>query len=114
MKYFSALKKNEILAFATTQMDLEDVMFISENIYIYLYIRQIDRQIDMFKVRESQMMYVVTYMHDLKNQISEYHKNVIDSQVQRTNQWLPVKRGYKGGPRKGQGIQEYKLLCLST
>ena len=39
----------------------------------------------MFKVRESRMLYVVTYMQDLKNQISEYHKNIIDSQIQRTN-----------------------------
>ena len=61
-------------------------VYIIESLYtLTCYIMYIYIYIYMFKVRESRMLYVVTYMQDLKNQISEYHKNVIDSQIQRTN-----------------------------
>jgi len=54
MEYYSAIKKNEILPFAATWMDLEGIM-LSE-------IRQ---------AKEGQTLYVVTYMWNLKNKTNE-------------------------------------------
>ena len=39
-----------------------------------------------------------------------YNKTVIDSQIQRTNQWLPVGRRNGGRARQAYGIKRYKLL----
>ena len=61
MKYYSAIKRNEILPFAATWMDLENIM-LSENI------------------QTNTKIYII-YIWNLKNQTSEYHKNVIDSQI---------------------------------
>ena len=49
MEYYSAIKKNENLPFATTWMDLEGIM-LSE-----------------MSDRERQQLYVNIYMYDLKN-----------------------------------------------
>ena len=37
-----------------------------------------------------------------------YNKAETDSWIQRTNQWLPVGRGKRGGARYGQGIKRLK------
>ena len=47
LEYYSAIKKNEILPFATTWMDLESIM-LSE-------------------IRGRQILYDLTYMWNLKN-----------------------------------------------
>ena len=45
------------------------------------------------------MVYDITYMWNLKiKQTSEYNKTETDSQIQRTNQWLPL--GRLGGSDK--------------
>ena len=44
--------------------------------------------------------YVITYMQNLKNTKNEYNKTKTDSQVQKTNQNLPVRIG------KGEGEDE--------
>ena len=49
MEYYSDIKKDEILPFATTWMDMEGIM-LSE------------------KVRERRIMYVITYMWNLKTE----------------------------------------------
>ena len=67
-------KKKENLPFATTRMELESLM-LGE-------ISQTERQI----------LYI-TYMWNLKNKTSEYNNKATDSQIQRTNQQLPVGRG---------------------
>ena len=76
--YYSVIKKNEILPFATTWMDLEGIM-LSE-------IRQ---------AKEGQTLYVVTYMWNLKyDKNKPIYKTETDSQAQKTDLWLS--RGRQG------------------
>ena len=58
MEYYSAMKKNEILPFAATRMDLEGIMLRE--------IRQIIMS-EKLEVRERQILYDITYMWNLKN-----------------------------------------------
>ena len=51
MEYYSAVKKNEILLFATTWMDLDGIM-LSE-------------------ISQRQILYDITYMWNLKNKTKE-------------------------------------------
>ena len=51
-EYYSTIKKNEILPFATTWMDLEDIM-LSE-----------------ISQTEKQILYDITYMWNLKSKIN--------------------------------------------
>ena len=51
MEYYSAIKKNEILPFATTWMDLEGIL-LSE-------------------IRERQILYIITCMLNLKNKTNK-------------------------------------------
>ena len=53
LKYYSAIKKNEILPFATTWMDLENIV-LSE------------------QVRERQILYDNSHMWNLKNNKNEF------------------------------------------
>ena len=83
MEYYSAIKKNEIMSFAATWMDLE-VIILSE-------VSQTERQISCD----------ITYMWNLKNDTSELiYKTETDSQTQKTNSWLPK---VKGGGRDKLG-----------
>ena len=64
MEYYLAMKKNEILLYATTWMDLEcitlsKIRYIKTNIF--------------------------TYMWNLKKPTNKYNKMETDSQIQRTN-----------------------------
>ena len=62
MKYHSAIKRNEILLFATTQMDLEGIVLSKTN-------------------RERQMPHDFTYMWNLKNKINNKNRNkLIDTE----------------------------------
>ena len=54
MEYYSAIKKNEMMPFETTCMDLESIM-LSE----------------ISQTRERQILYVNTYMGNLKNKANE-------------------------------------------
>ena len=56
--------------------------------------------------RERQIQYGITYVWNLKKitQISEYNQKETDSEIQRTNQWLPVgrqRREYRDGEGGG-------------
>ena len=45
------------------------------------------------EVSQTENKYVITYMQNLTNkirQINEYNKTETDSQIHRTNQWLPL------------------------
>ena len=76
MEYYSAIKKNEIMPFATTWMDLETVI-LSE-------------------VSQREILYDITYMWNFKNDTNELnYKTETNSQTQRTNLWLPG-RGVAG------------------
>ena len=66
MDYYSAMKKNEILPFATTWMDLEGIML---------------SEISQKKTNTVN----VTYMWNLKNETSDCNKEETDSEIQRTN-----------------------------
>ena len=64
MEYYSAIKKNEIMPFAATRMDLEMIILSEAN--------QTQRQIS----------YDITYMWNLKNNTNEsMYKTEIDSQT---------------------------------
>ena len=56
---------------------------------------------------------MISHTWNLKKikQTSEYNKNETDSQMSRTNQWLPVGKGKGEGARYGQGIKRHKTLC---
>ena len=70
------------------------------------------------------MRHDITYMCNLKNtkkkkkQNSEYNKTKAkqnketDSQIQRTNKWLPVGRRTRGGAIQVQGLKRYELVCI--
>ena len=76
MKYYSGIKKNEIMPFASTWMQLE-ILILSE-------------------VRERQISYDITYMCNLKYDTNEpIYKTETDSQTYRTDLWLP--RGRREG-----------------
>ena len=66
LNYYSAIKKNEILPFAATWMDLEDIR-LTEN-----------------KSEKRQILHVFTYMRNLKNN-KQTNKIETDLQIQRTN-----------------------------
>ena len=53
MEYYPAIKKKEILPFSATWMDLEGIMLIE------------------MSDRERQILYVITYMWNLKNKTNE-------------------------------------------
>ena len=61
MEYYSAIKKNEILLFATTWMELEGIL-LSE-------------------ISQRKILYNITYMWNLKNKTSEYDKKETYSQI---------------------------------
>ena len=63
MENYAAIKRNKILPFAATWMDLEGIM-LSE-----------------MSDRERQILYVIIYMWNLKNKMNEYNKTEIDSQL---------------------------------
>ena len=54
--------------------------------------------------RERQIPYDFTYMWNLKK-VNEYNKTETDSQIQRTNQWLPEGRKVEGGAKQVKGIK---------
>ena len=63
MEYYSALKKNEIMPFAATWMDLEIIILSKSD-------------------RERQMSFDITYIWNLKNDTNELiYKTEIDSQT---------------------------------
>ena len=64
MEYYLAIKKNEILPFVSTWMDL-DIIMLSE-------------------ISQRQIAHDFTYMWNLKNQINEQTKQT-DSWMHRTN-----------------------------
>ena len=66
MEYYSAIKKNEIMPFVATWMDLK-IIILNE-------------------VRERRISYDITYMWNLKSDTNEFtYKTETDSQTQKTN-----------------------------
>ena len=52
-------------------------------------------------------------MWNLKPQASKDNKKAADPQMQRTNEWSPVRRGNGGvGARQGSGIKSYEVLGI--
>ena len=96
MEYYSAIKKNEILPFATTQMDLESIM-PSE-------VSQTEG--------EDKYSYVITYMWNLKNKANE----CITKQKQThgyENKVVFTSGEREGGRGKmGYRIKRHKLLHI--
>ena len=92
MEYYSAIKKNEILPFEATWMDLENII-LSE-------ISQTEK--------DKRKYYNVTYSWNLKNNTMNgcICKTEIDSQIQQTNLWLPKGRGNREGQIRGMGVTD--------
>ena len=60
---------------------------------------------------ETEILYDITYMWNLKNKLVSITKKK-QTQIQRTNQLLPVGRGKGRGQFKDKGIQKYKQLGI--
>ena len=74
MEYYSAIKKNEIMPFAATWMDLE-IIILSE----------------VSQTEKDKYHMILLICGILKNDTNELiYKTETDSQTQRTNLWLPV------------------------
>ena len=72
MEYYSAIKKNKIMPFAATWMDVE-IIILSE-------VRQ----------RKTNIMGYCSYVESKKKGTNELiYKTEIESQMQKTNLWLP-------------------------
>ena len=90
MEYYSAIKKNEIMPFAATWMDLE-IIILSE----------------VKSERERQIPYDIPYMWNLKQDTNElFYKTETDSQTQKANLWLPKGKGGWGRDKLGVGNQQ--------
>ena len=80
MEYYSAIKKNEILPFAATWMDLE-IIIISE-----------------ISQRKTNIKWYHLYVESKKNDTNELiYKVVADSQTWKAHLWLPKGKGVRGG-----------------
>ena len=87
MEYYSAIKKNEILPFDTTWMDLKGIM--------------------LNEITQRKIPYNFTYMWNLTSkQMKKYNKIETEPQIQRTNKLLPEGKGRKGRKEKGEGDEE--------
>ena len=94
MEYYLAVKKNEVMSFAATWVDLEMVLLSG--------ISQVERE---------KYPYDSTYMWNRKkkkkNTNELIYKTEIESQILKRNLWLPRrKRGYQGGE-----VRSLALTC---
>ena len=60
--------------------------------------------------RKGQIPHDFTYMWNLKSKTNEHNKTEIDSQIQRTNKYLPKGRGAGGMSEIGEGDQEVQTF----
>ena len=75
MEYYSASKKNEMMPKAATWLDLEIIILSEES------------------QKEKRQIPHVTYIWDLKYGTNQHiYKSKIDSQILRTDLWLPMRR----------------------
>ena len=59
------------------------------------------------------MSYDITHMWNLKNNMNELiYKTETDSRTQKTNLWLPNRKGSEGGINQEFRISRYKLLYI--
>ena len=77
VEYYSAFKKNEIMPFAATWMDLEIIILSKSD-------------------KERQISYDIAYMWNLKKKKKDtnerIYKTETDSQTSKTNLWLPKQK----------------------
>ena len=88
MEYYSAIRENEIISFAATQMDLE-IIILSE-------------------VRQRQISYDITYMQNHINDL--IYRTKMDSQTQKTN-WSLKGKGLGEGWIGSFGLA-YEHYCI--
>ena len=91
MEYYSAIKKNEVMLFKATWTDLE-IIILSE-------------------ASQKQISYNITYMQNLNNDTNELYKSETDSEIQKTNLWLPKGKGC-GGINQEFKIHIYTLVYI--
>ena len=91
IEYYSAIKKNEIMPFEATWIDLE-IVILSE----------------VKSERERKIPYDITYMSNLKYDTNEHiYETDTDSQTQRTDLWLP--RGEVRWGRERLGVWDQQM-----
>ena len=87
MEYYSAIKKNEIMPFAATWMDLE-IIILSE-------LSQTEK--DKYTIS---LIYGIQFLKNDKNEL--IYKTETDLQISKTNLWLPKgTHGGRGGNKSG-------------
>ena len=85
MEYYSAIKKNEIMPFAGTWMHLEIII-----------LREVSQ-------KKKDITYDITCMWNLKYDTNEHiYETETDSQIQKTDLWLP----------RGWGVEEGRIGSL--
>ena len=90
MKYYSVIKKNEILPFATTWMDPEGIM------------------LSRISQRKINTVHYELYVES-KNKMNECNKNRLTNVE---NKLVVTSGGGKGRGKMGEGIKRYKLVCV--
>ena len=88
MDYYSIIKKNEIVPFVTTLIDLEGII-LSE-----------------MSEKDKCCMISFTYEIERIQQTSEYNKEETDSQIQRTNNYQQ-EQGRRVRQDRGMGLRDY-------
>ena len=93
MECYSVIKKNDIMPFAATWMDLE-IIILSEVTH-----------------KEKDKYHTISHMWNLKYDANELsYETETDSQTWRTDLWLPRERGGGGGMDWECGISRCKLV----
>ena len=105
MECYSATKKNEIMSFVATWMDLEIIILSDRKTECI----SISMSYHTKTERKRKTLYDITYMWNLKYNTNE-HIYETERQIQRTDLWFPSGGGEEG--RMGAGISRCKLVYI--
>ena len=74
----------------------------------FFHVQQYCMDLELSEISETEKdkYSVIIYMWNLKNKTNKYNKTETDSQIQGTDQCLPVRRGKAEGQEKGKGLRD--------